>query len=158
MKTLDQWLDEYSASHRNARNQLSHWIGIPLIVFAIWCALKAIPVGTIWVNAATVSIALFFAYTLLLSWRLALGMALVSAALYAGVLALEQRLGANLVWAGAGIFLVGWLLQFVGHHAEGSKPPSFKDLQFLLIGPLWLLAEVYRRLDLPLLPRHADRA
>lgn len=158
MKTLDQWLDEYSASHRNPQNKLTHWIGIPLIVFAIWCALKAIPVGTAWINAATLSIAVFVGYYLLLSWRLALGMALVSAALYAGVLALEQRLGANLVWAGAGLFLLGWVLQFIGHHLEGAKPSFFKDLQFLLIGPLWLLADAYRRFDLPMRPRPAIRS
>ena len=127
-------------------------------MFAIWCALKAIPVGTVWVNAATLSIAVFVGYYLLLSWRLALGMALVSALLYAGVLSLEQQLGPNLVWAGAGIFLFGWVLQFIGHHIEGAKPSFFKDLQFLLIGPLWLLADLYRRFDLPMLPRHATRA
>ncbi|MDP3857459.1 MAG: DUF962 domain-containing protein [Stagnimonas sp.] len=158
MKTLNQWLDEYSASHRNPRNKLTHWIGIPLIVFAIWCALKAIPVGTLWLNAATLSIAVFVGYYLLLSWRLALGMALVSALLYAGVLSLERSLGPDLVWAAAGIFVFGWVLQFIGHHIEGAKPSFFKDLQFLLIGPLWLLADVYRRLDIPMLSRRAAQA
>ena len=158
MKTLNQWLDEYSASHRNPRNKLTHWIGIPLIVFAIWCALKAIPVGSLWLNAATLSIAVFVGYYLLLSWRLALGMALVSALLYAGVLSLERSLGPDLVWAAAGIFVFGWVLQFIGHHIEGAKPSFFKDLQFLLIGPLWLLADVYRRLDIPMLSRRAARA
>jgi uncharacterized membrane protein YGL010W len=158
MKSLNQWLDEYSASHRNPRNKLTHWIGIPLIVFAIWCALKAIPVGTQWLNAATLSIAVFVGYYLLLSWRLALGMALVSTLLYAGVLSLEQSLGPDLVWAAAGIFVFGWVLQFIGHHIEGAKPSFFKDLQFLLIGPLWLLADVYRRLDIPMLPRATARA
>lgn len=158
MKTLTQWLDEYSASHRNPRNKLTHWIGIPLIVFAVWCALKAIPLGSVWLNAATLSIAIFVGYYLLLSWRLALGMALVSAVLYAGVLSLEQRLGPDLVWAGAAIFVIGWVLQFIGHHIEGAKPSFFKDLQFLLIGPLWLLADVYRRLDIPMLPAGPVRA
>jgi len=158
MKSLNQWLDEYSASHRNPRNKLTHWIGIPLIVFAVWCALKAIPLGSGWLNATTLSIAVFVGYYLLLSWRLALGMALVSAVLYAGVLSLEQKLGPNLVWAGAAIFVIGWVLQFIGHHIEGAKPSFFKDLQFLLIGPLWLLADVYRRLDIPMLPAGPVRA
>lgn len=158
MKSLNQWLDEYSASHRNPRNKLTHWIGIPLIVFAVWCALKAVPLGSGWLNATTLSIAVFVGYYLLLSWRLALGMALVSAVLYAGVLSLEQKLGPNLVWAGAAIFVIGWVLQFIGHHIEGAKPSFFKDLQFLLIGPLWLLADVYRRLDIPMLPAGPVRA
>lgn len=153
MKTLNQWLDEYSASHRNPKNKLTHWLGIPLIVFAIWCALKAIPVGNDLFNPATGAIAVFVGYYLLLSWRLALGMALVSALLYVGVLALEDASGARLIWLAAAIFVVGWVLQFIGHHIEGAKPSFFKDLQFLLIGPLWLLADVYRRFDIPMLPR-----
>lgn len=152
MKTLHQWLDEYSASHRNPRNKLTHWIGIPLIVFAIWCALKAVPVGGDSLNLATAAIAVFVGYYLLLSWRLALGMALLSGLFYAGVLALEDYAGARLIWLAAAIFLVGWVLQFIGHHIEGAKPSFFKDLQFLLIGPLWLLADLYRRFDIPMLP------
>ena len=160
MKTLHQWLDEYSASHRNPRNKLTHWIGIPLIVFAVWCALKAIPLGNELINPATASIAIFVGYYLLLSWRLAVGMALLSAVFYAGVLSLRDLSGANLIWVAAAIFLVGWVLQFIGHHIEGAKPSFFKDLQFLLIGPLWLLADLYQRFDIPMLgsPRPATVA
>lgn len=150
MKTLQQWLDDYSSSHRNPRNKLTHWIGIPMIVFAVWCALRAIPVGNLWLNAATAGIAFSLVYYGLLSWRLALGMAVIYGAMYTGVLILEGAVGANLVWAAAGIFVVGWLLQFIGHHIEGVKPSFFKDLQFLMIGPLWLLADVYRRYKLPM--------
>ena len=158
MKTLQQWLDEYSASHRNPHNKLTHWIGIPLIVFAVWCALKAMPLGNDLINPATASIAIFVGYYLLLSWRLAVGMALLSALFYAGVLALRDLSGASLIWVAAAIFVLGWVLQFIGHHIEGAKPSFFKDLQFLLIGPLWLLADLYRRFDIPMLPVSAAPA
>jgi uncharacterized membrane protein YGL010W len=94
-------------------------------------------------------IAATLVYYAVLSLRLAVGMALVLLAMYAGVLGLENAAGHALIWAAAGIFVVGWVLQFIGHHYEGMKPSFFKDLQFLMIGPLWLLADVYRRLDMP---------
>lgn len=150
VKSLDQWLDEYSESHRNKRNKLTHWVGIPLIVFAIWCALIALPVGGPVVNAATAAAAFMLIYYSVLSWRLALGMALVFVPLYAAVLALQAAVGPQLWAVAIGIFAFGWLLQFIGHAIEGAKPSFFKDLQFLLIGPLWLLADVYRRLDVPM--------
>ena len=51
----------------------------------------------------------------------------------------------RLLWVGITLFVMGWALQFIGHAIEGRRPSFFKDLQFLLIGPLWLLAAVYRR-------------
>lgn len=158
MKTLKYWLDEYSESHQNPTNKFLHWVCIPLIVFSLWAALKSIPVGTALINPATVTIALFLAYYLRLSWQLAAGMVLIFTLMYAGVLALEALLGAHLIWAAALIFIAAWVGQFVGHQIEGAKPSFFKDLQFLLIGPLWLLADLYRRLAIPMgrgaLPQH----
>lgn len=150
MKTLRQWLNEYSESHLNPVNKTLHWICIPQIVFAIWCALKAIPVGTALVNPASVVAVLMLAYYLHLSWRLALGMGAVFAVMYAGVLAAEAALGQRLAMVAGAIFVIAWIGQFVGHYLEGAKPSFFKDLQFLLIGPLWLLADLYRRLAIPL--------
>lgn len=156
MKTLPQWLTEYGASHRNPSNKVTHWVGIPLIVFAVFAGLKAIPVGSVLLNPATLAAALALGYYALLSWRLALGMALVFWAMYALILPLQSLAGAWLEPVAAVIFIIGWALQFVGHMYEGVKPSFFKDLQFLMIGPLWLLADVYRRLNLPLLPAAAQ--
>ncbi len=53
------------------------------------------------------------------------------------------------VWQNAlGIFVVAWIGQFIGHHIEGKKPSFLKDLQFLLIGPAWLLSFIYKKLDI----------
>jgi uncharacterized membrane protein YGL010W len=68
------------------------------------------------------------------------------------LLLITQRL-AHLPWplwlTSVVIFVVAWIGQFVGHALEGKRPSFFKDLQFLLIGPLWLLATAYRRFSVP---------
>jgi uncharacterized membrane protein YGL010W len=150
MKTIRDWLHEYQQSHMNPTNKALHWVCVPWIVFSLFCALLAVPIGTVWVNAATVTAALALAYYLRLSWRLALGAIPAFLAMYAGALALQGVAGGALLWVAAGIFVLAWIGQFVGHHVEGARPSFLKDLQFLMIGPLWLLADVYRRLGLPI--------
>lgn len=155
MKTLTQWLNEYSESHLNPVNKTLHWICIPAIVFSIWCVLRAIPVGNAVINPASVVALLALAYYARLSWQLALGTLIGFAAMYAGVLTLQSLVGSHLVMVAAVIFVVAWIGQFIGHHVEGAKPSFFKDLQFLLIGPLWLLADLYRRLGIPVTSKKA---
>ncbi len=70
--------------------------------------------------------------------------------MYAGVIVVEGIAGKYTPWLAAAIFVEAWVGQFIGHHVEGARPSFYKDLQFLMIGPLWLLADVYRRLDWPL--------
>jgi len=143
MKSAQAWLDEYSLNHRNTVNQRLHFVCIPVIVFSILCALKAIPLGDTALNPASVVVVAALVYYTLLSRRLALGLLLILGVFYAGVIALESVLGASLIWAAAGLFVAGWIGQFVGHVVERARPSFFKDLQFLLIGPMWELAQVY---------------
>jgi len=150
MKTVHDWLAEYGASHRNPVNRRLHFACIPPIVFSVLCALKAIPIGGEWLNAASVVALLALGYYWRLSPRLALGGAVAFALFYAGARSLGAAYGPNLVWIAAAIFVVGWIGQFVGHHVEGARPSFFKDLQFLLIGPLWELAHAYRALGWPI--------
>lgn len=152
MRTLRDWLNEYSVSHQNPTNKMLHWLCIPPIVFSVLCALKAIPVGNQVLNPATVAGALALAYYARLSWQLALGNLVLFAILYAGIVLLQGATGSSFIWVAAAIFVLAWIGQFIGHHVEGAKPSFFKDLQFLLIGPLWLLADVYRRLSIPMGP------
>ena len=150
MKTVDQWLDDYNASHRNRINKRLHWVCVPLIVFAVACALKRVPMGASPLNLTELLGLLALAYYFRLSWRLGLGMTLVFGLLYALVRWADAQLGAWFLAAAAGIFVLAWIGQFIGHHYERAKPSFFKDLQYLLIGPLWLLAHVYERLRLPI--------
>ncbi|MGH8444787.1 MAG: DUF962 domain-containing protein [Solimonas sp.] len=149
MRTLEQWLSEYSVSHKNPVNKAVHWVCVPAIAFSIALALKALPVGSGGINAATVVGVLVLLYYFRLSWQLAVGMTAVFALSYWAVLAVEAAAGAQMVWVAVAIFVVAWIGQFIGHHVEKARPSFFKDLQFLLIGPLWLLDAVYRRMAIP---------
>ena len=101
------------------------------------CALGIFQLGS---TGAVVVLIYYYA----LAWRLALGMTLVTAAMIFIVYGVNLTVAWPwLVWAI--VFVVAWIGQFIGHKIEGKKPSFFKDLLFLLIGPLWLLAFIYRR-------------
>ena len=103
---------------------------------------------SVWLNWATLAAAAALIYYLVLSPALALGLLLAFAVLLA-----ITRLLAGLPWplwlTSIVIFVIAWIGQFIGHAVEGKRPSFFKDIQFLLIGPLWLLASAYRRLSIP---------
>lgn len=151
---MDQWLAEYGDSHRNPTNKAIHWICVPLILFSVLALLWVVPVpgvfaavGT-WLNWATLLMAAAFAYYVVLSPKHALGMALIALAMFL-VIDWLHRAAPVPVWAIALVVFVGaWIGQFVGHQVEGKKPSFFKDLQFLLIGPAWLLDDAYKRLGI----------
>ena len=153
MRTVDQWLDEYGDSHRHPVNKLLHWICVPPIVLSVLGLLWSLPVPPLlsavspWLNWASIVAALGIVYYLMLSPALALGIAPLIIALLEVVRWLDTL--AWPLWASClAIFVVAWIGQFIGHAIEGKRPSFFKDVQFLLIGPLWLLAFVYRALGL----------
>lgn len=136
MKTVEQWFDEYGESHRNPLNKLVHWICVPLITFSV--------LGMLWALhplVAAVVLGLALAFYVVLSWQLALVMALQGL-----VMLWILHLMPVVFWPCVAIFVVAWIGQFIGHHVEGKKPSFFKDVQFLLIGPAWLMGFVFRRL------------
>ena len=151
MKTIQNWLDDYSVSHRNPVNKRIHWICVPLIMLSALGFLWIIPRPAafaaygIYANWATLFILASLIYYALLSPRLAAGMLLVSAIMCLVLQGLAQ-LPWPLWWSCLAIFVGAWIGQFIGHKIEGRKPSFFKDLQFLLIGPVWLLADAYKRL------------
>jgi uncharacterized membrane protein YGL010W len=153
MRSVDAWLQEYGESHRDPTNKLLHAICVPLIVLAVLGLLWAIPVPAAvarvspLLNWATAVAAASLVYYALLSPRLSLGMVPVMA-LFGLVLLRLAALAVPLWQTCLAIFVVAWIGQFVGHAVEGKRPSFFKDLQFLLIGPLWLLGFVYRRAGL----------
>lgn len=150
MRTMRQWLDEYGESHRHPANKTIHWICVPAILFSVLGLLWLLPVpsaaaalGT-WVNWATLVFALALIYYLLLSPPLAIGMAATVLLMLALVAWLVAAVTFPSWMLFAAIFVVAWIGQFIGHEIEGRKPSFFKDVQFLLIGPAWLLADLYR--------------
>jgi uncharacterized membrane protein YGL010W len=98
-----------------------------------------------WLNWATLVALLAFVYYAALSAGLALGIALAFVVLFVALNALDSLPWP--LWATSlTIFVVAWIGQFIGHAVEGKRPSFFKDVQFLLIGPLWLVAALYRKL------------
>ena len=152
MSNLPILLAEYGESHQNPTNKRVHWICVPLIMFSILGLLWTIPVPGFmqaagpWVNWATLVMALAVLYYLRLSVRLVLGMVLIWLTMAAGLRVVEASAPLPLWTVCLLIFVLAWVGQFWGHKIEGKKPSFLKDLQFLLIGPVWLLHFVYERL------------
>lgn len=154
MRGIQSLLDEYGESHQNSTNKTIHWICVPLIVFSIIGLLWAIPVpqvfediGQGWLNWGTIFMVLAFIYYILLSPQLSLGMIVVSGSMAVGLYLINQS--ALPLWLVSVVIFVGaWVGQFIGHNIEGKKPSFLKDLQFLLIGPLWLLSFIYNRIGI----------
>ena len=125
-RPIQQWFDEYGESHRNPVNVVIHWIAVPLIFFSIVGLLASIPripvpyLGAIpVVNLALLALYIFYIrYSLILFFGMA-------------------------VFASLCLGAANWI---IGHHLEGKKPSFLKDLQFLLIGPAWLLAKLLTKI------------
>ena len=153
LRSVHDWLDEYGESHQNPTNKRIHWICVPVIVFSVVGIRWSLPVPQAFVAISpAMNWAVLFAmaavvYYFILSPSLAVGMVLILAAM----LALAHWISASslsLLAVSAAVFVLAWIGQFVGHRIEGKKPSFFKDLLFLMIGPAWLLAFVYRRLGI----------
>jgi len=137
-RTLESWLAAYGASHQNPLNERLHRVCVPLITASV--------LGLAWAAAPWLAVAvsaLALAFYLRLSVPLATGMLVLGG----GCLLVVSRLP-HLVETSLAVFVLAWVGQFYGHHVEGRRPSFFQDLQFLLVGPIWLLSALYRRLGL----------
>ena len=155
MHQIDILLTEYGESHQNSTNKLIHWICVPIIFWSIVALLWTvkldveIPSTTYQLNLALVALVAVIYYYIKLSIRLTIGMLIFSFA----CIAITDRLEENLqtlnfpLWGFALIlFVIAWILQFVGHNIEGKKPSFLKDLQFLMIGPAWLMHFIFKKI------------
>ena len=159
MKPITQWFEEYGQSHQNHINKLIHWVCVPLIFFSIIGLLASIPAGPLkavfpgnwqpFVHFGTVVILLGLLFYLRLSVTMFVGMAIVCAVVLWLVYLVDTRLEMPLWLVCLIVFVLAWVGQFYGHKVEGKKPSFLKDLQFLLIGPAWLLGFIYRKLGIP---------
>lgn len=150
-------LTQYAHYHRDQRNIVTHFIGVPMIVFAIGVLLSrpGFMVGTLMLSPAWVVFALAAA------WYLTRGELLLGMATSTGVallMLLAHRVPEGLVaWLGwgVGVFAVGWVIQFIGHYYEGRKPAFVDDMVGLLVGPMFVALELLGLLGLfkPLLAR-----
>ncbi|GBF31369.1 hypothetical protein MnTg04_01329 [bacterium MnTg04] len=151
MRPADDWFNDYGESHQNPTNKTIHWICVPLILLTVFGMLWATPVPAAmasvspWLNWATIVMVLALVYYFALSPSLGAGMSIVLA-LFAYILHTLAAAGLPMMIASVSVFVLAWIGQFVGHRIEGKKPSFFKDIQFLMIGPIWLLGFIYRRM------------
>ena len=129
MKDLETWLDEYAICHQNPTNKKIHFICVPLIVFSLLGILLSI---SFWLLFAFIIISLLF-YSQL-SIKLSFYILISTLVMVAILLLLPHLLIISIT-----VFVISWIFQFIGHKIEGKKPSFFKDIQFLFIGPLWVL-------------------
>ena len=137
-------LAQYAEYHRDRRNIVTHFFGVPMIVFAVGVLLAGIgiPVGGGVLTAAWLVFALV-ALWYLTRGELALGIAVTLGVGLLIALAHPLAKGGTAHWLawGVGFFVVGWVIQFVGHYYEGRKPAFVDDIIGLLVGPQFLMAE-----------------
>ncbi|MBX7052639.1 MAG: DUF962 domain-containing protein [Flavobacteriales bacterium] len=148
MKTIHDWLAEYGESHQNKTNKTIHWICIPLIFWSIVALLYSVDLHfrllEIPITAAHIALILTLLYYTRLSPSLSIGMmifALICLTVCNGL----QMVGFSLWKVALVVFVIAWIGQFIGHHIEGKKPSFLKDIQFLLIGPAWLMSDLFRK-------------
>ncbi|GAA4823832.1 DUF962 domain-containing protein [Algivirga pacifica] len=160
MKTLQEWFAEYGESHQNSTNKKIHFGAVPAIFFSIIWLLQSIPAGFIhsflpeslsafkpYINYSSILVIIGVLFYLRLSIVIAISMIImVSVALWSGHY-IDQHL-APLWIVGLGVFVISWIVQFYGHKVEGKKPSFFKDLQFLLIGPAWVMSFLYQKIGI----------
>lgn len=151
-RPIQAWFDEYAESHRNPVNVTVHWIAVPVIYFTILGLLYSIPpisLGALgYITVGHLAVAFVVIYYVLHSLNLALGMIVFSLL----CLWLARWIMLHVAWPlwaiCIGLFVLAWIAQFWGHGVEGRKPSFLKDIQFLLIGPAWLLSKIYRRMGI----------
>lgn len=157
MKTLVDHLAQYAAYHRDRRNIVSHFIGIPMIVLSIATLLSRPGFDLAGLTVAPATLLAFASIVFYLRLDLRFGLlmtALLALSLWAGALFAAGSTASWLAW-GIGLFVVGWIIQFVGHWYEGRKPAFIDDLTGLIVGPLFVAAEAAFLLGLRDEVRHA---
>jgi uncharacterized membrane protein YGL010W len=144
MRTLVDQLATYATYHRDPRNIATHFVGVPIIVLSVLILLSrvSVDVAGIAVTPALVVFLLSSLFYLKLSLTYGLAMFVIHGALL--LIAGHFATLSTMAWlgAGVGIFVVGWIIQFVGHYYEGRKPAFVDDLIGLAIGPLFVVAEL----------------
>jgi uncharacterized membrane protein YGL010W len=139
IRQVDRLLAHYGESHQNPKNELIHFIAIPLIMLSLLGMMF-----TLQPYVAYAFIAASMVYYLRLSLVFFIAMAIWSAILLALVLAV----GDLLLPLSVAIFVGAWILQFVGHKLEGKKPSFFEDIQYLWVGPLFVLSKLFGKLGI----------
>jgi uncharacterized membrane protein YGL010W len=136
-RKIDRLLAHYGESHQNPRNEHIHFVAIPLIMLSLLGLLYA---AHPWLAYG------FVAASLVYYARLSLVFLAAMAVLSAIGLGLVQAMGGLALPLSVAIFVLAWIAQFIGHKIEGKKPSFFEDLQYLWVGPLFVLSKLFGKL------------
>lgn len=154
MVTIQTLLEQYGESHQNDTNKLIHWFCVPAIMFSLIGLLCSLPFPiekTMFLNWGALFLVATMVYYFRLSIPMFLGFLVVALGLLWGNFALWQQVAKIGIssWQGSLlIFAVAWIGQFIGHKIEGKKPSFLEDIQFLLVGPAWLLHFIYKKMGI----------
>ncbi len=142
-QSINQLLDEYASSHQNKTNKKIHYIAVPVIFWTITAMLWVVKLPYV-ENLAVVMTVLVSLYYLAKDLKIAIQM--IVFCIFCLLLdAFLEKQGLPLLVIGVVLFVIAWIFQFIGHKIEGKKPSFFKDLQFLLIGPAWIVKELFSK-------------
>lgn len=142
-QSINELLDEYATSHQNKTNKLIHYFAVPIIFWTITAMLWVVKLPIV-ENLAVVMTALVSIYYISKDIKLAVQMIIISI-LCLLLNSYLESLGLPLLTIAIVLFVVAWIFQFIGHKIEGKKPSFFKDLQFLLIGPAWIVNQLFKK-------------
>ena len=154
MRPIDLLLETYGESHKNATNKLIHWVCVPAIMFSLLTLLFAIPFfveRSLWANWAFVLLVGAWIYYARLSMTMLIGFIVIGGLMLLGIMGLYGLAGydaGTLALYAVIIFVVAWIGQFIGHKIEGKKPSFLQDVQYLLIGPAWLLHFIFKKVGI----------
>lgn len=140
VRRLDQLLANYGESHRNPTNGAIHCVAIPLIMVSLVGLLYAVHP---WVAYVFLAVSMLY-YVRLGSWPFLAAMVVTAL----GMIAIVQALGSYVLPVSVAVFVLAWVGQFIGHRIEGKKPSFFEDMQYLLVGPLFVAAKLFGKLRL----------
>jgi uncharacterized membrane protein YGL010W len=151
MRQIEKLLNQYGESHQNQTNILIHGIAVPSIFFVTIGLIYAIPVPEMiaqyQVTFAHILAIPMLMYYFKLSGPIGAAMTLLTIAVFGGIRLLEY-LEISVWQFSLVLFVVMWVLQFVGHKIEGKKPSFFEDLRFLLVGPAWWWNHFFKRFNI----------
>jgi len=138
-RKVDQLLAHYGESHQHPRNELIHFIAIPLIMLSLLGMLFALHP---YLAYAFIAASMLYYLRLSLLFTFSMGICSLLA------LALVWAMGPRLLPVSIAIFAGAWVMQFIGHKIEGKKPSFFEDLQYLWVGPLFVLAKLFDKVGI----------
>jgi uncharacterized membrane protein YGL010W len=154
MRDAATYFGNYSRDHQNPTNQLIHWVCVPAITWTVAAFLWLIPVPSwlgkpgLWTVLTMFLAFCFYYYRLSRKIGLAMAVVFVIAALCTDTI--YRAIGSTgLLRVALVVFVLAWIGQFIGHRKEGSRPSFLVDIQYLLIGPAWLMSKALGRFGAP---------